>query len=368
MFKRFANLPKFTRSRQFSTLYRFEDSYFNFALNVNANDLIDNDQLPQTKDAITAAYGKGVNKIIVKLKENNDTKDVIKISKHIRELRETLPELEIQGLRYSMMFNQKTKDFLRNEFLFGLKAAKHIAHTLFPQTFFFVESNEFFRSAIDPEQKESFEKALFNYDILEETVKGLEFADLAYVLKYEDGQGNKENLNKFFQIYKAKNLAFDLELNKAFLQKPTEDKKKNTAEFIKYCYGFEPHFKAFNLYDYKFIEEETLEPTPSRGLEEDVSIPVGSKSTKKVQKEKRVPLGEGVIDFKLVFDLMKISHFQGALVFPEDTTAEEIERIKEKAKEYSFKEQDDKEVQVYLKHRRKYDQKLGQQGGNEIYF
>jgi len=355
MLKRFANLPKLALSRQFSTLYRFEDSYFNFALNVNANDLIDNEKLPNTKDAITAAYGKGVNKVIVKLKENNDTKDVIKISNHIRELRETLPELEIQGLRYSMMFNQKTKDFLRNEFLFGLKAAKHIAHSLFPQTFFFVESNEFFRSAIDPEQKESFEKALFNYDILEETVKGLEFADLAYVLKYEDGQGNRENLNKFFQIYKAKNLAFDLELNKAFLQKPTEDKKKNTAEFIKYCY------------DYKFIEEETLEPTPSRGLEEDVAIPAGSNSTKKVQKVKRVPLGEGVIDFKLVFDLMKISHFQGALVFPEDTTVEEIERMKEKAKEYSFKEQDDKEVQVYLKHRRKYDQKLGQQGGNEIY-
>lgn len=102
------------------------------------------------------------------------------------------------------------------------------------------------------------------------------------MLKYEDGQGNKENLNKFFQIYKGKNLAFDVELNKAFLDAPKEDKKKNTTEFIQYCYGFEPHFRAFNLYDYKFVEysfifasiidsfhrEDALAPAPSAGLEE----------------------------------------------------------------------------------------------------
>lgn len=136
------------------------------------------------------------------------------------------------------------------------------------------------------------------------------------MLKYEDGQGNKENLNKFFQIYKEKNLAFDVELNKAFLEAPKEDKKKNTTEFIKYCYGFEPNFKAFNLYDYKFVEEDTLAPAPSAGLEEytifiisylisisirDVSVATGVKTGKKVLKEQRVPLGEGVIDFKLVF-------------------------------------------------------------------
>jgi len=64
---------------------------------------------------------------------------------------------------------------------------------------------------------------------------------------------------------------------------------------------------------------------------------------------------------------MKISKFQGALIFPEDTTVEEIEALKAKAKEYAFKEQDDKEVEAYLAHRRKYDQKNSQKGGNEIY-
>ncbi len=64
---------------------------------------------------------------------------------------------------------------------------------------------------------------------------------------------------------------------------------------------------------------------------------------------------------------MKISKFQGALVFPEDTTVEEIENIKAKAKEYSFKEQDEKEVENYLVHRRKFEQKNSQKGGNEVY-
>jgi len=334
---------------------------------VNGKDIIDDSKFPNTIDKINAAYEKGVNKLVIKLRENNDQNDVVNICNHIQELQQKLPELEIQGLRYSMMFNQKSKEFLRNEFQFGLKASKQIAHTLFPQSFFFVESNELFKSAINPEQKESFEKAVFNFSTLEETLKCLEFADLVYVLKYEDGQGNKENLNKFFQIYKGKNLAFDVELNKAFLDAPKEDKKKNTTEFIQYCYGFEPHFRAFNLYDYKFVEEDALAPAPSAGLEEDVSVPAGVKTGKKVLKEQRVPLGEGVIDFKLIFDLMKISKFQGALIFPEDTTVEEIEALKAKAKEYAFKEQDDKEVEAYLAHRRKYDQKNSQKGGNEIY-
>ena len=64
---------------------------------------------------------------------------------------------------------------------------------------------------------------------------------------------------------------------------------------------------------------------------------------------------------------MKISKFQGALIFPADTTVEEIESIKAKAKEYSFKEQDEKEVETYLAHRRKFDQKNSQKVGNEIY-
>lgn len=64
---------------------------------------------------------------------------------------------------------------------------------------------------------------------------------------------------------------------------------------------------------------------------------------------------------------MKISEFQGTLIFPEDTTVEEIERIKAKAKEYSFKEQDEKEVEAYLKHRRNLDSKINQKAGNEVY-
>ena len=43
-----------------------------------------------------------------------------------------------------------------------------------------------------------------------------------------------------------------LELNRAFIKEPEQEKKKNTAEFIKYAYGFEPHIRAVTLYDFKF--------------------------------------------------------------------------------------------------------------------
>jgi hypothetical protein len=80
----------------------------------------------------------------------------------------------VQGLRYPMKFNQQTRNFLRNEFLFGLRASQIIASSLYPQVFFlavmysffaftkcFQESNELFKSAFNPEDKENYEKGLF---------------------------------------------------------------------------------------------------------------------------------------------------------------------------------------------------------------
>jgi len=46
--------------------------------------------------------------------------------------------------------------------------------------------------------------------MLEDAQKMLEFANLVYMMKYEDGQMNTDNLKQFFNTYTSKNVAFDL--------------------------------------------------------------------------------------------------------------------------------------------------------------
>jgi len=367
MFKKFSSFPRTFLANNFSTYYKFQDSFFNFAVNISGKNILDGNKLPEAIKTIGENYEKGINRLIVKLKENNDENDVIFIANQIKQLREKYPDLQIQGWRYPMMFNQKTKKFLHNEFLFGLKASQMLGTHLFPHSFFFVESNDFFRSMINPENKEEFEGALFNLDMLEDAQKMLEFANLVYMMKYEDGQMNTDNLKQFFNTYTSKNVAFDLELNRAFVKEPLESKKKMTSDFIKFIYGFEPRVKAITLHDFDFTDEK-ISSDKSINLEENTSIPHGAEPTKTVRKVKRVNIGDGVIDFKLVFDLIKISKFHGVLIFPEYTPSESIERVIGITKENEFEEQNEKTIIQFLHHKAELERTAKGQPGTETMF
>ncbi len=48
-----------------------------------------------------------------------------------------------------------------------------------------------------------------NYDILEKALNSLEFAQLVYTVKYEDGQMDAEKLKRFFEAYTSKLVGFD---------------------------------------------------------------------------------------------------------------------------------------------------------------
>ena len=51
---------------------------------------------------------------------------------------------------------------------------------------------------------------LQNFEVLEATGKSLEFANLVFMLNFEEESTTPENMLKFYEVFKAKSIGFDL--------------------------------------------------------------------------------------------------------------------------------------------------------------
>lgn len=335
MIKNFFSPRKSPFHRAFSTYYRFNESYFNLAFTINGQNLVDKQYADTVLQKINKFYKAGVNHVIIKLKANDDEQSIHRVIQRIKRLADEFPDLKVQGMQYSMALAQPTKHFLTNEFQFALKASKYLKETSKLGSYFLIESEKFFNSVIENKDEKLIEEFFFNLDILGQTQQNLNFTTPVYLLKYYKQKTDRANFEKFQQLNKSKYIGVDLRLNDSFLKPENLQDKKYSHEFLKYCFGFDNNLKVVDLRDFSVKQNE---------------------ENKQLDIE-TVPIGQGVFDFNLLFNMLKIINYEGVMIVPDKCDAEGVKKLQELAKKHEYQEKTEEEIKEYMEFKQKQREK-----------
>lgn len=67
--------------------------------------------------------------------------------------------------------------------------------------------------------------------------------------------------------------------------------------------------------------------------------------------------------FAKIFDMIKLSKFNGVLILPTDISEEAIDRVIGFTKQYEFKQKDEREVTQHFLHKKKIEQRTKERPG-----